>query len=552
MKKYLSIIFLLALIVSGCSNHEELENPESSSPPKVFTASFEQNKSRTYLDNDELFWNEEDLITVFDGYTYNSQFKFDGQTGDNSGTFSEVSSGNKPAYSTGNSLNANYAIYPYASTMTISQSGVITATLPANQSYAENSFGQGDNTMVAVTKDTDDTFLKFKNVGGYLELWLYGEDVTVKSITLTGNNNEKLAGTATITSTYSGEPTVSMANDATKTITLDCGEGISIGSTAETATAFWFVVPPTTFENGFTISITDIDGGFAKSTSKSIKIERNVIQSMTAIELRRVKPIGNITDLNQVVKGDYAMKDGSFISKDSWLVYGQEDKVAGIVFWTENEEGNASLSTDIIMGTDFPNCTHGLIVALKDISNSRIVWQGTESLYESLSDVYQTQNDEYNPEKSDYLPIKTGVGSPKISGYNNTKVIKAFNTYCINNNRLDYVVKPVETLKEFEKDNPAPINSTGWYIPSLKEIHMLSYKDVNQVWGMYGLDTRDLVNKMLDKISGEKLKTDFYYFSSSECNDNSATGAYSLTFQNGQITYSRKHYISYVRAICAF
>ena len=166
---------MLALIVSGCSNHEELENLESSSTPKVFTASFEQNKSRTYLENDKLHWNKGDLITVFDGYTYNSQFKFDGQTGDNSGTFSEVSSGNKPAYSTGNSLNANYAIYPYASTMTISQSGVITATLPANQSYAENSFGQGDNTMVAVTKDTDDTFLKFKNAGGYLELWLYGE-----------------------------------------------------------------------------------------------------------------------------------------------------------------------------------------------------------------------------------------------------------------------------------------------------------------------------------------------------------------------------------------
>ena len=137
--------------------------------------------------------------------------------------------------------------------MTISQSGVITATLPAEQSYAENSFGQGDNAMVAVTKNTDDTFLKFKNVGGYLELWLYGEDVTVKSITLTGNNEEKLSGTATITSTYGSEPTISMANNATPTITLNCGEGVKIGTSAETATAFWLVVPPTTFESGFTI-----------------------------------------------------------------------------------------------------------------------------------------------------------------------------------------------------------------------------------------------------------------------------------------------------------
>ena len=67
MKKYLSIIFLLTFLVSGCNNHGELENPNSPSTAKVFTASFEQNESRTYLENDELFWNAGDLITIFDG-----------------------------------------------------------------------------------------------------------------------------------------------------------------------------------------------------------------------------------------------------------------------------------------------------------------------------------------------------------------------------------------------------------------------------------------------------------------------------------------------------
>lgn len=141
--------------------------------------------------------------------------------------------------------------------------------------------------MVAVTQNVDDTFLKFKNVGGYLKLQLYGDDVIVKTITLQGNSNEKIAGTATITATYGGNPTVSMTDDATETITLDCGEGVKIGTTEETATAFWFVVPPTRFESGFEITITNLNGGtLTKSTSKEIIVDRNLIKPMNAFELK--------------------------------------------------------------------------------------------------------------------------------------------------------------------------------------------------------------------------------------------------------------------------
>lgn len=548
MKNILSIMFLFALLASSCSEDELVKNQSANS--LKFTASFEEDESRTYVEEGNLLrWTAGDQISLFVANTLNQQYQFEGKTGANSGYFNKI--GN--SFGTGNDLNRHYAVYPYASDIEITENGVITATLPSKQSYAENSFGLGANTMVAVTKNTDDTYLKFKNVGGYLKLQLYGDDVTVKSITLQGNSNEKIAGTATITATYGGEPTVSMANDATESITLDCREGVTIGSTVETATAFWMVVPPTTFEEGFTITVTDVnDKEFTKSTSKNIEIERNVIQSMNAFEVKMVTPMGDITDPSKVVKGDYAMIDGTFISKNATLNNEQKKNVAGIVFWIEDDESNATLSTDVVMNKDFPNCTHGLIVALKDISSSRIVWQGTEELYESVSDVFQVQNDEYNPEKSDYLAIKSGIGTTRISGYNNTKVIKAYNNYCVNNKKTDYVVKPVEFLNEFEENNPAPINSTGWYIPSVREIHMLCYKDVNQVWGLYGVETRDLVNSLLDKLSAEKIKTEFYYFSSSECNDNPATGAFSIIFSNGQLLYSRKHYNSYVRAICAF
>lgn len=284
MKNIYSLILLFTIMVSGCSQDEEVKEQPSPSEPLIFTASFEDKNSRTYLNEDEhLCWTANDLISIFAANTYNQKYEFQGKTGANSGDFEAVTSN---SYQTGNDLSRHYAIYPYNSSSTITENGVITATLPAEQSYAVKSFGLGANTMVAATADKNDKFLKFKNVGGYLELNLYGNDVTVKSITLQGNSNEKIAGSATITPIYNGNPTVEMANNATNTITLDCGEGVKISSTAETATAFWMVIPPTTFEEGFTITITDVnDNEFTKSTSKNIEIERNVIQSMSAFEV---------------------------------------------------------------------------------------------------------------------------------------------------------------------------------------------------------------------------------------------------------------------------
>ena len=278
MKKILSLLFPLAILTSGCES-EELHNMQlDSQDGRIFTASFEQSETRTYVENGSLLrWNAGDQISLFDGNTLNRQYQFDGETGDNAGTFSIV---NKP-FGTGNDLNCHYAVYPYASDVKITESGVITATLPADQNYAENSFGLGANTMVAVTKDIDDTYLKFRNVCGYLKLQLYGEDVTVKSITLTGNKNEKIAGKSTITYAYGQEPTIDMNDDATTSITLDCGEGVHIGTTPNTATSFWIVVPPTTFENGFTITVQYGDHTtMMKSTSNRIVIARNTIKPM--------------------------------------------------------------------------------------------------------------------------------------------------------------------------------------------------------------------------------------------------------------------------------
>lgn len=282
------ILTLLALALCSCSDmfvDEGKARPNNENLPDLTAAFVEETETRTYVENNKhLRWHEDDRITAFYGNTLNRQYKFNGLTGDNSGTFSLVPDG---MLGTGNTFDHVYAIYPYNADARISDEGVISLTLPAMQTYAENSFGDGANTMIAVTENLEDTFLVFKNVCGYLKLKLYDPDGGgLKSVTIKGNNNEKIAGAATATVKFGEAPVITMTDEATNSVTLDCGEGILLGTTVETATELWIVLPETIFTKGITIIATDVDGGiFEKSTSKEVIIERNTIQPMVAVEM---------------------------------------------------------------------------------------------------------------------------------------------------------------------------------------------------------------------------------------------------------------------------
>ena len=218
--KILSLLVLIWSVVSCVDNNLQDERPivGSVAPIQIY-ASSEGEMSRTSVqDGKSVDWSEGDAIAYFPRMNSNVQYQLHSTTPTEEGycIFKRVTEN----VVQGEALNYIYAVYPYAADVTLNSEGNISLQLPEVQCYAENSFGLGANTMVAVTKDTDDTFLKFKNVCGYIMLQLYGENVTVKSITLTGNNDEKLAGKATVTPIYGQEPTIAMSDDATTSITL--------------------------------------------------------------------------------------------------------------------------------------------------------------------------------------------------------------------------------------------------------------------------------------------------------------------------------------------
>lgn len=272
---------ILPLLFCACSSFNEENSTLIITTTPDLQAGFADD-TRTYVENNKyLRWHEDDRLTAFYGNTLNRQYKFNGKTGANSGTFSLVPSGE---LGTGNAFDRIYAVYPYNETATITEEGEISLSLPTTQLYAESSFGKGANTMVAVTENLEDTFLAFKNACGYLKLELYGDNVTIANIEIKGNNGEKIAGAATATIAFGEAPVLTMADDATTTVTIDCSEGVTLGTTAETATEFWVVLPETTFTKGLTIKATSTAGGvFEKSTANEVVITRNEILPMAAL-----------------------------------------------------------------------------------------------------------------------------------------------------------------------------------------------------------------------------------------------------------------------------
>lgn len=356
MKKfYISILLLVTFVTSSCTQDVLMEHDGilmSNNP--MFTASFESADSRTYIEenNNNLYlrWTSNDQLSIFMGTTLNQHYRFTGNTGDNSGGFEQASS---PGFVTGNTLDnpCHYAYYPYNSQIKIKEDGVMTVILPTEQDYAKNSFGVGANSMIAVTKDLNDMQLSFKNVGGYFKFKFYGDDITLKSISLKGNQDEKIAGTATLTASHNALPSIKMNSNATEIITLNCGDGIKIGQTKEEATEIWLVIPPIKFEQGFTLTLMDIDGNeFVKSTTKAFEIKRNTIKPISAIKVEiekiptyHVAKAGTLSDLipdeektsitEMKVTGNLNGKDITTINRmagNSWISYYTGFKVGSL------------------------------------------------------------------------------------------------------------------------------------------------------------------------------------------------------------------------------
>ena len=323
MKKLLLFVFA-AFAFAACTHDVEVQVAERHDAPDTITVGFEGDDTRIQLNEDQkTVWTKNDLVSVFYFSDANQKWQFQGETGDRVGNLKRVNAGEPTTKTT-----YNVVAYPYNEDYFLNtRTGALHATLPATQHYLKDSYGVGDNLMVAQSEFTQ---FSLKSVCGWLKLQLTGDGEVVKSITFKGNNGEQVAGlvhvdTATAAATLASEMGSADDNNAggnlvfddtiLSEVTLDCGEGVTLGAEA---TAFYIALPPQTFEKGFKVEITCADDTkMVKSSNKALTIERNHIQPMAALEFTPSVPNNQIW---------YTSTDGNVVTPRYKGVFGANIK----------------------------------------------------------------------------------------------------------------------------------------------------------------------------------------------------------------------------------
>lgn len=306
MKKFL-LFAVVAILFAACTQDVAVEilSPNiADDAPDTLTVGFEGDDTRIQLnENVKTVWTNGDQVSVFYRSDANQKWEYTGETGARIADLTRVDEGVATE-----DMKRVVVVYPYNENYYINTDTFnVQATLPAVQTYLEDSYGLNGNIMISQGEYND---ISLKSVCGWLKLQLTGNGEKIKSITLKGNNGEQVAGELYINS---ADATAILSSDAgsaddgeiggvggdlvfedtiLKEVTLDCDEGVELGAEA---TAFYIALPPQTFENGLTLDIRDIDGYLmTQTTTNSVVIARNTIQPMSEFKFEGTFPNNEI------------------------------------------------------------------------------------------------------------------------------------------------------------------------------------------------------------------------------------------------------------------
>lgn len=288
MKKFLFILVQASLLFTGC---REVIADGPCPGGTDFTAVAEPlgSQTRTALSGEAgIVWSKGDRLAIFRGRSDADVYQVtDASAGTGQGVFAMISGSEE----SGDSF-PNVAFYPYMESLSCNPAGsgssayeIGNVVLPQTQSYAAGSFADGSFPMTAVSQTVDDHSLKFRNVMGTMKLSFKGSG-TVKSVRIEGNDSEILSGPAVVTAYSDGSaPVIEMSDGSCTSVTLDCGDGVSLSDDSETS--FYISLPPVRFSKGFKVTVTnseDVDIVLNTSVSTN-EILRSTILSMPCVDL---------------------------------------------------------------------------------------------------------------------------------------------------------------------------------------------------------------------------------------------------------------------------
>lgn len=272
----IAISSILVLLAPACTNQFS-EAAKSMKAPRNFTAEMgEEDATKTMLaDNGtSVLWQPSDDINAFYGetrigrYTNNSReavsvavFEGDGK----SFIGATEEEGTKKNY---------WAVYPYNFRNT-SDGKSVTAPIPDFQVATAGNFAKGSLFTVA---RSETTVLQFYHVCGGIKFTVTHPGI--RQVELKGNNNEVLAGLATVTMDDKDRPVITSMSDPQKTVKLTARDG----QTFQVGKWYYLVCAPVVFSQGFTLTLRSATETGVYVYSDPIEVKRAIWGSLSEVD----------------------------------------------------------------------------------------------------------------------------------------------------------------------------------------------------------------------------------------------------------------------------
>lgn len=238
------------------------------------------------------------------------------------------------------------------------------------------------------------------------------------------------------------------------------------------------------------------------SSDESVAVvdQNGTIMAIAAGNADITASVGEISATCKVTVKNKAKVGDFFYSDGTWSTTLDESKtVVGVVFYS----GNPSVD-DKILSEECPGCVNGLAVSLTE---STSVFHPEFSKFYSNSG-YSNISDWGADNMPGYEILETsqsrGDNGNFMLGYNNTKVLIAFNEDPANS---EWKLPTIEELEKFAETNTLPDNTSGWYLPSIKELYILrdGPNDNNIFWVTPTFSNITVINNSLAKVNGAQL-----------------------------------------------
>lgn len=196
---------------------------------------------------------------------------------------------------------------------------------------------------------------------------------------------------------------------------------------------------------------------------------------------------GGETEIERVLQvGDFYMSDGTIIPNEhvtSTMPAAIQKECVGVVYFVGEEKALAPITelrrNDHLLKREYPNCTHGLVLALQNASDN-CAWSNT----------IEVVNDWTNaPERGEE---QVDISEPNsFKGYSSTKALLAYNAAY-----PDKKVLAAEAARDYNVASPE--GSSGWFMMDINDCAVIKLLALNSI------------QNALEKAGGAKVEGSYW------------------------------------------